>query len=584
MPIFVNLPDGSRASFPDGTTPDVMKAAIQKKFPPSGPPAGATPGSRGYADWAAAQARAGKPLPQVSPTPPEANHSLLDQISAGTTAAANAVPIAGPTLLKGLETMRGAIQHMTPEAVHAETIATEEANPTAATTGWVAGNVVPLVAAGGLPGLGRVLGTTGGLMSRIGFGGLSGAAISGVDAKARGKSDNEAVQDAMFGGAFGAALPAVASGARRLLSPMRPNAAQTAAARVMDQEGVTLTAGQRTGSNKLKYIESELGGGAADAIQERQGREFTRAVLRRAGVDADSVEPQVIDGALTGLGNEFDRLAANNTMIPDARLSRDLGRTVQEYNSLVPASQRAPIVQGIITDFNRTVLANGGQFDGAAYQALRSRLDKAARSVIASDPHLSQALSDMRNALDASMERSIATHNPGDLGAWRQVRRYYRNMLVIEKAATGAGGATAGGVLSPAQLRNAAITQNRRAFARGHSDFTDLANAAVKTLAPLPQSGTAPRLGARAFGAIPAAIGAAMGAPGGIPGAVAGAVAGAALPAAVGRVVLSAPGRALLGNQAFAGPAGRALIAPALPGILAEQKREPLMITVRGSR
>jgi len=35
------------------------------------PPVGAVPGSRAYADWAAQQARAGKTLPQVSPTPPE---------------------------------------------------------------------------------------------------------------------------------------------------------------------------------------------------------------------------------------------------------------------------------------------------------------------------------------------------------------------------------------------------------------------------------------------------------------------------------------------------------------------------------
>jgi hypothetical protein len=34
MPILVNLPDGSQASFPDGTPPDVMTAAIRKKFPP----------------------------------------------------------------------------------------------------------------------------------------------------------------------------------------------------------------------------------------------------------------------------------------------------------------------------------------------------------------------------------------------------------------------------------------------------------------------------------------------------------------------------------------------------------------------
>ena len=49
-------------------------------------------------------------------------------------------------------------------------------------------------------------------------------------------------------------------------------------------------------------------------------------------------------------------------------------------------------------------------------------------------------------------------------------------------AATGAGANAASGLLSPAQLRNAAINQNRRAFARGTNAFTDLANAGVQAM------------------------------------------------------------------------------------------------------
>jgi hypothetical protein len=359
------------------------------------------------------------------------------------------------------------------------------------------------------------------------------------------------------------------------------SASQRAAAQTMEREGVTLTAGQRTGSKKLKYLESELGGGAAEALQEQQGREFTRAAWRRAGVDADNVEPQTVDQALTNIGSEFDRLAANNVLVPDSRLGRDLGNVAREYNSLVPESQRAPIVRDVLNDIVTAVQNNGGQITGESYQALRSRLDKAARAVMARDPHLSQALSDIRTTLDAGMERSIAANNPADLGAWRQVRRNYRNMLVIEKAATGAGEQAAGGVITPARLRSAAIAQNRRAFARGRNDFTDLANAAVKTMTPLPQSGTAPRLAARLPLPLGAATGAGIGGTiGGIPGAVVGGVLGAGVPFAAGRAVLSAPGRAILSNQMMAGPAGRALIAPAVPGVLAEQKREPIRITV----
>jgi hypothetical protein len=42
------------------------------------PPPGLTPGSREYADWAASAARAGKKLPQVSPTPPPAGEVPAD--------------------------------------------------------------------------------------------------------------------------------------------------------------------------------------------------------------------------------------------------------------------------------------------------------------------------------------------------------------------------------------------------------------------------------------------------------------------------------------------------------------------------
>lgn len=69
--ISVKLPDGSVAQFPDGTSPDLMKAAIQKKFPPDNPPTGATPGGPAYKEWAIARAKAGKTLPQVGPVPPE---------------------------------------------------------------------------------------------------------------------------------------------------------------------------------------------------------------------------------------------------------------------------------------------------------------------------------------------------------------------------------------------------------------------------------------------------------------------------------------------------------------------------------
>ena len=67
---------------------------------------------------------------------------------------------------------------------------------------------------------------------------------------------------------------------------------------------------------------------------------------------------------------------------------------------------------------------------------------------------------------------------------------------------------------------------------------------------PLPQSGTAPRTAARAIGtSIPTLLGAAAASGLGPLGTIAGGMAGAALPFAIGRGLLSGPGRKYLANQ-----------------------------------
>jgi hypothetical protein len=170
------------------------------------------------------------------------------------------------------------------------------------------------------------------------------------------------------------------------------------------------------------------------------------------------------------------------------------------------------------------------------------------------------------------MERSIGRNNPSDLGAFQEVRRQYRNMLPLEKAATGAGEDAALGLVSPSQLRNAVVQQNRRAYARGQGDYADLARAGEAIMKPLPNSGTAPReymmkLPERLLAAT--GIGTGMGATAGGPvGAGIGAAAGAGsvvLPPIMGSMLMSQAGQAWLANQLLGAgrqanrPVGRAI-------------------------
>lgn len=381
----------------------------------------------------------------------------------------------------------------------------------------------------------------------------------------------------------GATVGGVTRLARKAITPFSVSPERQAATEVLRQNGVDLTAGQQTGSKGLQYAESELGGGRIADINGQQAEQFTRAALQRAGVNAPRATQDVMNGAFTDIGHEFDSLSARNTIQPDAQLSTDLGAVVRDYNSLVPPTQRAPVINNVLGDLV-TAIRQNGTVDGATYQALRSRLDRLARSS-RNDPQLADALTGIRGALDDSMERSLAQNNPQDLGAWQDVRNRYRNLLVIEKAATGAGADNASGLISPAKLRQATIsTHGRRSYARGNSDFADIAHAGEQMMTPLPNSGTAPRTWVRALtSTVPAALGAALGhGAGGIDGALAGAAAGAAVPSVVGRALLSQTGRRYLTNQLLPERARRAAVGPVSAALLnlSDNQRQPLQITV----
>jgi hypothetical protein len=511
------------------------------------------PGSREYADWALAQVRAGKKVPQVSElsgrVAPERNSSMLDPFVQGVTfgfgdelrgavqggLAAMQGGNFGETYKREVDQSRNALDFQRRE------------NPVGSFAAELAGAIPTGVMAGGqLAGRGATMGAralTGGAVG-FGQGAVYGAGASDADTM-EGRLAGGAL-GGLIGGGIGAAAPAIGNLARRVVSPAPASASRKAAADVLKKEGVTLTAGQRTGSKKLQYMESELGGGAADSLMERQAEEYTGAILKKIGVQASRATPEVIDAAYDAIGQQFDNLAAVTNTPFDNTLQNNLLQVAADYADT--AGTPARVVENMVNRIGELAQANGGRITGKVYQEMRSTLGRLAKET---DPTTRIALRNLQEALDDAIERNVGGATKK---AWQEVRKRYQNFLVVERATTSAGQNAASGLITPAQLRSAAVNQNRRAFARGQNDFTKLANAGVEALTPLPQSGTAPRMAARALASLPALIGGAAGSAGGLPGMFAGGVAGAALPAAVGRAILSRPGRALLGNQMLAGP------------------------------
>ena len=297
-------------------------------------------------------------------------------------------------------------------------------------------------------------------------------------------------------------------------------------------------------------------GGRPAATQARQGEQFTSAALRRAGETADRATPDVIDRAFTRIGDQFETIGRRNNVRADIPMANGMARVENEYNSLVGPNMRAPVIDNALNDIWNNIATNGGHLTGEQYNAMTSRLARLARGSV-NDPQLREALHGVRNALDDAFERTLTqSGNLRDLGALRIARREYRNMLVLEKAATGAGSATAEGLISPSQLRNATVGQNRRAYARGQGDFADLARSGEAILKPLPNSGTAPRQWMQhALSVLGGVLG---GTVAGIPGAVGG----LAAPGVAGRILTSRPVQSYLGNRALPPPAPGTRLTP----------------------
>lgn len=374
-------------------------------------------------------------------------------------------------------------------------------------------------------------------------GGALGAAYgfgAGEGAENRSRS---AVNSGTVGLGIGAAAPWAIAGAskafQKVRAPFQTSPERAAAAKVLEAEGVPLTAGQKTGSKWLQYRESELGGARAADLMDDQAKAFTEAAMKRAGGKGLATSDNMADMARR-IGQGFDDVSSRNALQLDRQIITDFNKATQEYARVLPTEQKG-IYQALRHDIAERFKAGKGVMTGADYQTVRSRLTRMAQSYKNSDGEFSSAIRGLRNALDEGMERSIT---PQDAGVWSELRRQYGNMKVLERAANGGGEAAGAGVISPARLRMAASAGNRSGYARGQGDFAQLAKAGQTLMTPLPNSGTAQRIAAQGVAA------ALLGGGGSMVGGPYGFALGLAGPALAGKGLMSGPIQNYLASQA----------------------------------
>lgn len=457
----------------------------------------------------------------------------------------------GPTNKPTQEQITGAVEGVTGPIYQPKTTAGEYAR--------TVGEFVPGAA------------TPGGLMRKAANVVLPGLASEAAGQATKG-SEYEPVSR-LAGGVAGALAPNLAM---RAVTPFpNPYPERARQARIMDREGVPLTAGERTGRKSLRWAESvandvPMGGQRIGAQKEVQGERFTQAAMRRAGItNATRATDDVIDGAFTRLGRQFEEYTQRVAIPPDPSIRNRLDAIVRRYEGTVEPSNVNPMPRNVLEDFS-----NSGGLTGRQYSQWRSDLGEIARGT--QNPATRRTLYDLQRELDNAAERMLRQTGRADLAnRMARTRSEYRNLLMIAEARAGAGENAAMGIISPQKLQEVTRRfEGKQNYARGRGDLTELANAGVATMYPLPNSGTPARLAAMQFINLPVATAGLMsGGPAG--GALAGA--GSALgQAAMARLLMSAPVQGYMGNQTLtrALQNNRARTPIAVGGLSATQDRD----------
>lgn len=424
--------------------------------------------------------------------------------------------------------------------------ADEATNPVASVAGQLYGGVgsalaVPAAALGALPAAARAV--AGGALAggATGFGEGEGGAANRLA---------EAGTGALVGGAVGGAVGAAGAGIGRMVAPVRPNLSPEAQRLVQQAqaEGIPLSAGQETGSRTLKNLEGQLaqlpGSSAIEAnAREAQQRAFNAAVLRRAGVEADTATPDVLNAARQRIGGEIGDIAGRNTLNLTEETANRL-RAVEDGLQYLPAEAAAPVRARL--GQLRGMVAEDGTLPGSAYRAMDSQLGRSMRGTTNGD--LRASLGELRDTMRSAMDDSIGE---ADAGAWQQARRQYANLMTAAEATRGAGGAVAEGNISPLALRGALDKSTGGGYVWGRGDLNDLARIGQSVLRQPPDSGTAGRsvMNSLLTGSLPITGGAAGFAAGGPIGAAVGATAPFVVPPAVQAFINSPAGRRWLTNQ-----------------------------------
>lgn len=275
------------------------------------------------------------------------------------------------------------------------------------------------------------------------------------------------------------------------LTPELPNARQERLRRLRD-EGVEVTGGQALGSETMRRWETGPTSTKGSAQNQSQARQFTRAVLKRVGIDADVASPEVMDAAQQRFGQFYqDLIQQNKGVVMDPTLAQTLTDIGSQFEGTKGTAKGTHVERF----FNRIVDASaqhGGVIPPDVFNAIHSELAAAIQSTSKAPENstMTGALRDMQDALYDTIGRN---GQPEIQAQAKDLNNRYRNFKIVQKSVGGPGEGVSFGLVSPDKLRSELERRDPAAYTQGRGDLAQIARDA-QSLTALPSSGTGAQL------------------------------------------------------------------------------------------
>jgi len=286
-------------------------------------------------------------------------------------------------------------------------------------------------------------------------------------------------------------------------APMPPNEIRRGNVQRLENEGIPISPGQRSGAPLTQTMESTMAylpssAGQTARFQDLQQRAYTKALLRRAGIDSDVASQEVLRNGRNRFNQAYDYLEQN---------TRLMGGSETLFNRLAQVERQYG--QGFSDQMKRTFRtmrddllgwAAGTPSPGQTYQRMQEELiaeiSKAGISDSPGSERYRQALLGLRRGLTDLMEENTP---PEIAQQWRQINREYAIFKTIEKSMLDPSQKTINsGFINPRIIAREQKSQLPDEWTRGDPDldnFTNLVKSGVGIIPdPIPNSGTAQRM------------------------------------------------------------------------------------------